>query len=887
MAHFSAWVDDGVAASSGESCMWGDGGGGSGASTGESLGGARKLIADELAGWIGRQEKVVRDLKQQQEQSNEQIRQMLDNSLARHERTIERLFAWYFQPQKDKQPMSKVFNTPSGNRHAGESPKVENAPNMVVEDVQTARPTTPARISSPHRAADSNSWVAEVNEYDAVEEVQGASSKMENSFERLRSSFDSNWGSSSSPASQKSPSMPSPTTKKGKKSLTSADGDAPTVKVPSIKALADNAIASLQLIPGEASGVSKVELSTPVSALKGPAPPGQTVQPTTPQGAPGLLSQLGLPEQQEPQQRRSRASISPLVAVIPQPQLKNVASARSSRQSMRGSRMSLVSKGSVPTKKIRKSETKEVYDSEVSQDQSESKDDKSSESSGSKSSQTGSELSGEEGQRERSRRLSKFSAWEAEVRKQAKSIHDENAGSFELCSTDQVAKAEKSKLVRIVKSMAFDYVSAVLLASNAILIGCQVNDQLIQLHDNPPVVFDILNTIYGLLFLAELVLRIAADGPREYFLGHSMIWNWFDFIVVTLQVAEIIARFLLQGGAVPKYFIMGRLVRVARMARVVRVIRVMRFFRAFRILLTMIFGTMRNGAWATLLLVLIMYIFAIVFTQSLGDYLMDHGGISARDDPDNERLIFYYGSLLRAILTLFKSIIGGVDWEEVLIPLSGVGWVLVCLFLGYISFVSLVVMNVVTGLFLQSAIEQAQSDQEHVIQLRLAEKQLFVSRLHALFHELDTSCDGCISLSEFESHLKNEQMQAMLQTFEIDNADAWTLFKLLDTDGGGSVDIDEFVDGCIRLKGSAKSIQMAQIMYHHKWIMDKLTDLSNIISKELRPMGANQGMLATYVMNLSNELAKVNVVHQDSDTESMYELTEVEPGNEPELQPKK
>jgi len=75
-------------------------------------------------------------------------------------------------------------------------------------------------------------------------------------------------------------------------------------------------------------------------------------------------------------------------------------------------------------------------------------------------------------------------------------------------------------------------------------------------------------------------------------------------------------------------------------------------------------------------------------------------------------------------------------------------------------------------------------------------------------------------------------MQALIQTFEIETADAWTLFKLLDTDGSGSVDIAEFIDGCIRLRGGAKSIHIAQIMYHHKWMMDKLVD----VYEELRPL---------------------------------------------------
>merc|ERR1712110_97822 len=115
----------------------------------------------------------------------------------------------------------------------------------------------------------------------------------------------------------------------------------------------------------------------------------------------------------------------------------------------------------------------------------------------------------------------------------------------------------------------------------------------------------------------------------------------------------------------------------------------------------------------------------------------------------------------------------------------------------------------------------------------------------------DTTGDGAISLAEFEMHLRDPHMQALLQTFDIENADAWTLFKLLDTDGGGAVDVTEFVDGCIRLKGQAKSIQMAQLMYHHKWIMDKLVELSETVhtqGKYFSHFSSNQKIIIDHLV---------------------------------------
>merc|ERR1719361_720868 len=140
-------------------------------------------------------------------------------------------------------------------------------------------------------------------------------------------------------------------------------------------------------------------------------------------------------------------------------------------------------------------------------------------------------------------------------------------------------------------------------------------------------------------------------------------------------------------------------------------------------------------------------------------------------------------------------------------------------------------MNVVTGLFLQNAIEQMQQDHEHVIQQQLQIKQRFVVQLKKLFQQLDTSQDGSITLDEFEEHLENDRMKAILRTIDIDIADAWTFFKLLDTNCDGSIDMNEFVEGCIRLTGNAKSIHVAQMMYENRWIMERLNEIGTTLRK--------------------------------------------------------
>merc|ERR1712113_851728 len=61
----------------------------------------------------------------------------------------------------------------------------------------------------------------------------------------------------------------------------------------------------------------------------------------------------------------------------------------------------------------------------------------------------------------------------------------------------------------------------------------------------------------------------------------------------------------------------------------------------------------------------------------------------------------------------------------------------------------------------------------------------------------------------------------MGEALEITALHAKSLFKLLDRDCFGSVDIDEFCSGCLRLKGEAKSFDIHCLLYESQRLLEK------------------------------------------------------------------
>jgi len=116
------------------------------------------------------------------------------------------------------------------------------------------------------------------------------------------------------------------------------------------------------------------------------------------------------------------------------------------------------------------------------------------------------------------------------------------------------------------------------------------------------------------------------------------------------------------------------------------------------------------------------------------------------------------------------------------------------------------VLNVVVGTFVATATEIASKDREAFVKAELRSWELSTCRIKTFFHEADVDKSGTLSWEEFRNHLQNPTVRAYFNGIGLDVSQAHALFELLDTDGNDSVTIDEFLDGCMRLKGEAKSV---------------------------------------------------------------------------------
>lgn len=421
-------------------------------------------------------------------------------------------------------------------------------------------------------------------------------------------------------------------------------------------------------------------------------------------------------------------------------------------------------------------------------------------------------------------------AIQKQVTQQANQRKGQGSVSIAQINANKLADPEPTdKVSKFVQSSKFDQLSAALLSVNAIFIGVQVE---FEFQSETPLALSVIDWTFCVLFLTELGLRLWGYGCCRFWCAPAdRAWNIFDFSIVMCSTVDAVIGISGTADSPLGNVSVLRVIRVVRIVRVLRIIRVMKFFQDLRILLAAIVSTIKTASFALILIVFIMYMFAIAITQLVAEFVKEHQTLNTT--PKNEEdLMFFFGGVFPSIFALFMTIAGGIDWKDAAVPLFEVGPLAISFFLMYTSLMVLCIMNVLLGIFCQCALDTAASDKENVIHMQLEDKRRYVDTLKELFASWDDNGDNKCSLQEFMAHISDETTQALLRSLEIETRDATTLFGMLDADGSGQVDLDEFVTGCITLRGGAKAVHM-----------EKLTMFNETFQKQLEVLNARLAML--------------------------------------------
>ncbi|CAE7248009.1 DRC3 [Symbiodinium sp. CCMP2456] len=137
--------------------------------------------------------------------------------------------------------------------------------------------------------------------------------------------------------------------------------------------------------------------------------------------------------------------------------------------------------------------------------------------------------------------------------------------------------------------------------------------------------------------------------------------------------------------------------------------------------------------------------------------------------------------------------------------------------------------------------EGAQNDHASRVQAILADKEAHVQKIRKLFSEF--GADDVVTYEMFRDKFNTQAVQEYFATIGLEVPDAWSLFKLLDMDGGGAVEVEEFLDGCLRLRGQATALDVGKIIHEQAWLLKNQGKFQAFVEVELRHVKRQLGSI--------------------------------------------
>jgi voltage-gated sodium channel len=238
----------------------------------------------------------------------------------------------------------------------------------------------------------------------------------------------------------------------------------------------------------------------------------------------------------------------------------------------------------------------------------------------------------------------------------------------------------RNAAARIVESNAFTIVVVATIAVNAVVLGLQTYDGVV---DRWGSTLDAINAACVGVFIVELLTRIASYLPRpwEFFRNG---WNVFDFIVIGVTFVPGIAE-------------NSTLLRLARLGRVVRIVRVL---PDIRVLLRGVWRSVPPLASIGAVTAMILFVYGMV------------GWILFADDLPEQ-----WGNIGRAMLTLFVMLTleNFPVYMDAAMDVHPWAWLY---FVSFILVAAFIVLNVLIGVVLNSMEEAREHERRQAIRDR-------------------------------------------------------------------------------------------------------------------------------------------------------------------------
>lgn len=323
--------------------------------------------------------------------------------------------------------------------------------------------------------------------------------------------------------------------------------------------------------------------------------------------------------------------------------------------------------------------------------------------------------------------------------------------------------------------------------------------------------WEVLENIVTVFFVVDMAVRMIEAKPKRFFKGDESkdeyridVMNVFDFIITIMRCLDL--WFLSPLGRNNSGFKFASVFRIVHISQFISEIQLWKGFRELWIVISLLRETLLTLFWVGFLIAGTTWVCSVLIT------------ISILTDPSLEldlnraqwTVNDYWGSVGHTVITMFQVLLRDQWADAVVWPLVQKDPISVLIFIVFYCVVVLALMNNVTGVVVECAME-ASTVCEAVPKEQDKQAEAIMSSLRQIFREADADESGDLDREELRIALRTLRVRDRLKVLQIPFRDLEMLFMLLDEDNKGVIKCDYFFRGVAKLRGLAKAKDLHQL----------------------------------------------------------------------------
>ena len=256
----------------------------------------------------------------------------------------------------------------------------------------------------------------------------------------------------------------------------------------------------------------------------------------------------------------------------------------------------------------------------------------------------------------------------------------------------------REKFLKIAENSYFEWFMFAIILLSAVLIGVETFD----INPKYLTLLKILDYAITIIFLIEIILKISIEKRKLDFFKSG--WNVFDFLIVTLSLIPI-----------PN----GDFVLIGRLLRIFRILRIIKALPELKRLISALIRSLPNIFYISLLLFVILYIYAAIGTFMFKEI--------------NPAL---WGNIAISLLTMF-NLMTFDGWGDIMSQTMAVYPIAWTFFVSYALITVFTFLNLFIGAILSSIEADVNKDKEEADKQEMIEVKKLQEKVDRLEKKID------------------------------------------------------------------------------------------------------------------------------------------------------